>query len=184
MLYDVCVNGTWLSTVGAALFERRLPILPEVNESTMKIAGQDGELSFGSTYNPRRIELTLEITASPSDFHTTLARLARVFNGNRREVTIQFSDLPNRIYRAVNNGTLALDGQVGSRLVNVSLKANDPWPESSERVSEVTVSSKPQVINVESTGDVRAQPIITMTNLGSNTIRGFLLSNEYTIQEA
>lgn len=184
MNYDVKINGIWLSTIGAALFERRLPILPEVDESTVKISGRDGEVSFGSTYNPRRIELTLDITASPSDFHSTLARLARIINGNRGEVTVEFSDLPNRIYRAVNNGTLALDGQVGSRLVNVSLKANDPWPESSERVSEVTVTSKPQVINVESTGDVRAQPIITMTNLGSNTIRGFLLSNEYTIQEA
>ncbi|WP_018755764.1 hypothetical protein [Paenibacillus terrigena] len=53
MNYDVKINGIWVSTLGAALFERRLPILPEVSDSTVKIAGQDGELSFGSTYDIR-----------------------------------------------------------------------------------------------------------------------------------
>jgi len=182
--YDVKINGIWVSTLGAALFERRLPILPEVSESTVKIAGQDGELSFGSTYDPRRIDLTLYIEAPPAQFHAALARLARLFNANRKEMTLEFSDLPNRIYRVVNNGTLALDGQVGSRMVNVSLKANDPWPESGERVYETTITKSPEVMTIESTGDVRAQPIIVLTNTGATTIRGFKIKNEYTIQEA
>lgn len=178
--YDVRVNGTWLSSVGAALYERRLPILPEVEENTLKIAGTDGELDFGSTYAPRLIELTLYITTPPSEFHMTLARLARIFNGSRREITVEFSDIPGRIYRAVNNGTLALDGQVGSRMVVVSLKANDPWPESNEKVTEVTITRSPETINVESTGDVRAQPVLVLTNTGTNTIRSFRITNEYT----
>lgn len=180
MTYDVRVNGTWLSTVGAALYERRLPILPEVEENVLKIAGTDGELDFGFTYAPRLIELTLYITTPPSEFHVTLARLARIFNGSRREITVEFSDIPGRIYRAVNNGTLALDGQVGSRMVIVSLKANDPWPESSEKVTEVVITRSPETINVESSGDVRAQPVLVLTNTGTNTIRSFRITNEYT----
>ncbi|MCR8843075.1 phage tail family protein [Paenibacillus sp. SC116] len=178
---DVKINGTWLSTIGAALFERRLPILPESEESTIKLAGQDGELSFGSTYNSRRFDLTLLITSSPTEYHRTLAQLARMFNGSRREITVEFSDLPNRIYRAVYNGTLTPDGQAGSRMVNVSLKANNPWPESDEKVREFTITQSPDVTSIESSGDVRANPIITMTNTGGNTIRGFRLTNEYTI---
>ncbi|MCG7407688.1 phage tail family protein [Paenibacillus sp. ACRRX] len=179
--YDVRVNGTWLSTIGAALYERRLPILPESDESTLKLAGRDGELSFGSSYNPRRIEMTLLITSTPSEYHRTLALLARIFNGNRREVTVEFSDLPNRIYRAVYNGTLAPDGQVGSRMVNVSLKANDPWPESTEKVTEVTISHSPEITFITSNGDVQAEPAIVLTNIGTNTIRNFRITNEYTI---
>ncbi|MFW5434358.1 phage tail domain-containing protein [Paenibacillus apiarius] len=179
--YDVRVNGTWLSTVGAALYERRLPILPEVEENTLKIAGQDGELDFGSTYGSRLIELTLYITSSPAEFHVTLARLARIFNGSRREITVEFSDIPGRIYRAMNNGTLALDGQVGSRMVNVSLKANDPWPESNERVTELTITRSPETTEIEAFGDVRTQPVITLTNTGTNTIRSFRITNEYSL---
>lgn len=180
MTYDVRVNGTWLSAVGAALYERRLPILPEVEENVLKIAGVDGELDFGSTYAPRLIELTLYITSPPAEFHATLARLARIFNGSRREITVEFSDIPGRSYRAVNNGTLALDGQVGSRMVIVSLKANDPWPESSEKVTEVVITRSPETISVESSGDVRAKPVLVLTNTGTSTIRSFRITNEYT----
>ncbi|WP_425413918.1 phage tail domain-containing protein [Paenibacillus terrigena] len=66
--------------------------------------------------------MTLYIEASPAQFHVALTRLARLFNGNRKEISLEFSDLPNRIYRVVNNGTLALDGQVGSCMVNVSIQ--------------------------------------------------------------
>ena len=179
--YDVRVNGTWLSTIGAALYERRLPVLPESSEDTLKIAGQDGELSFGMTYNPRRIEMTLAITSSAAQYHVTLAKLARLFKTNSREITVEFSDLPNRIYRCVYNGTLSPDGQVGSRLINVSLKANDPWPESTEKVTEVNIVRSPQVVEIKSEGDVSAYPVITLTNIGTTTVNKFKLTNEYTI---
>lgn len=181
MIYDVCVNGTWLSTVDAALQERRLPVLPEVEENTLKIAGTDGQIDFGSSYSSRLLELTLYITSSPAQFHATLARLARIFHGSRHEITVEFSDIPGRVYRAVNNGTLALDAQTGSRIVQVSLKANDPWPESLESVTEVTITRSPEIVNMESSGSVRTPPILVLTNTGTNTIRNLKITNEYRI---
>ncbi|MFD1270640.1 distal tail protein Dit [Paenibacillus motobuensis] len=178
--YDVKVNGIWLSSVGASLFERRLPILPEVEENTLKLADKDGELDFGVTYGPRVIDLTIYIEAPPAKFHATLARLARLFNANRGEVTLEFSDMPGKFYRARNNGTLALDGQIGSRMVNVSLKMNDPWPTGPEKVTETTITKSPESVTVESLADVRAQPVITLTNVGTTTIKSLRITNEYT----
>lgn len=182
MNYDVSVNGVLISSIGAALFERRLPILPSEEENTLKLAGTDGVLDFGSTYGTRTIDLTLEILTGPDEFHRTLAQLARMFNAKRGEITLEFTDMPGKYYRAVYNGTLALDSQIGSRLVNVSLRMNDPWPTGPEQVTEVTVNASGQVILIESAADVRAQPIITLTNTGTTTINGFSITNEYTIE--
>lgn len=179
--YDVRVNGTWLSTIGAVLHERRLPVLPEAEENTMKLAGTDGALDFGSTYQSRRIELTLDITSPASEFHRTLSKLARIFEGARRDITLEFSDIKGRIYHAVNNGTLALDGQVGSRLVSVSLKAHDPWPESDENVTETVITRSPEAVNIESAGDVSTKSTLILVNTGTNTIRRFTITNEYII---
>lgn len=182
MNYDVKVNNVWLSSIGASLFERRLPVLPESEENTIKLADTDGVLDFGSTYGPRRIELTLFITVSPDLYHRTLAQLARVFNAKRGELTLEFSDMPGKYYRAVYNGTLAPSDSIGSRLVDVSLRMNDPWPTGEEKVTEVTISQSPQVIPIESSADVRAEPVIVLTNTGTTTINSFRIVNEYTIE--
>lgn len=182
MNYDVKVNSVWLSSIGASLFERRLPILPDSEENTIKLADTDGVVDFGSTYGPRLIELTLNINVSPAEYHRTLAQLARIFNAKRGELTLEFSDMPGKYYRAVYNGTLAPDGQVGSRLVNVALKMNDPWPTGAEKVTEVTITRSPEVIPIESSADVRAEPVIVMTNTGTTAVNGFKITNEYTIE--
>ncbi|MNV77155.1 hypothetical protein D3C71_1705530 [compost metagenome] len=90
--------------------------------------------------------------------------------------------MPGKYYRARYAGTLALDSQVGSRLVDVSLRMNDPWPTGPEQVTELTIAGAPQVITVESGADVRAQPTITMTNTGFNTINSFSIKNEYLLE--
>ncbi|MDR9852890.1 phage tail family protein [Paenibacillus sp. VCA1] len=158
-----------------------MPILPGEEENTLKLAGTDGVLDFGSTYGTRTIDLTLEILTGPAEFHRTLAQLARMFNAKRGEITLEFTDMPGKYYRGVYSGTMALDGQVGSRLVNVSLRMNDPWPTGPEKVTEVTITRSPEVIPIESAADVRAQPVIVMTNTGTTTV-SFKLTNEYTIE--
>jgi len=179
--YDVSVNGVWLSTIGVSLDERRLPVLPSVETNIVKMAGTDGDIDFGGTYGGRTMELTFFITSTAAEFHRTLTKLARIFNGDRRELSITFADIPERTYRVVNHGTLALDGQVGSRLVTVSLKANDPWPESEDSVTEVNLITSGAMIKVESDGDVVTYPVMTLENIGNQTIKGIQFTNEYVI---
>ncbi|WP_042207432.1 phage tail domain-containing protein [Paenibacillus durus] len=181
MTYDVAVNGVWLSTQGASLFERKLPVLPETDDNTVKIAGTDGVIDFGGSYGARTLGLTFEITVSGADFHRTVAYLARTFNAKRGEITLEFNDMPGKYYRATYAGTLAL-GATGSRLIDVSLRMNDPWPTGSEVVTEFTITNSPQSVSITSAADVPAEPVITLTNTGSNTIYGFTIKNEYEIE--
>ncbi|AHV98978.1 phage tail domain-containing protein [Paenibacillus sabinae] len=181
MNYDVAVNGVWLSTQGAALYERKLPVLPEMDDNTVKIAGTDGVIDFGGSYSARLLNLTFEITVSGADFHRTVAYLARTFNAKRGEITLEFSDMPGKYYRAIYAGTLAL-GETGSRLIDVSLRMNDPWPTGDEVVTEFMITASPTAVQIESEADVRAQPVITVTNTGWNTVNGFTVTNEYEYQ--
>ncbi|MDQ0168780.1 phage-related protein [Paenibacillus tundrae] len=103
-----------------------------------------------------------------------------MFNAKRGEITLEFADMPGKYYRAVYNGTLAL-GATGSREINVELKMNDPWPTGAEKVTEVEITRSPETITVESAADVSAQPVITLTNTGTTTIRSFRITNEYTL---
>lgn len=128
---DVNVNGIWMSTVGAALYERRLPVLPETEDNTLKLADRDGVLDFGASYGPRTLTLTFEITSSAADFNTTVATLARTFNARRGELALEFADIPDKKWRCVYAGTLQL-GATGSRLIDVQLRMNDPWPTSTQ----------------------------------------------------
>lgn len=176
--YDVAVNGVWLSEHGAALFEREIPVLPEIADNTVKLATVDGAVDFGGSYSARPIKLTFEITAGPADYHATVAYLARTFNAKRGEITLEFADMPGKYYRAVYAGTLTL-GSTGSRLIDVSLRMNDPWPTGADVITELTITSAPQTVEIASDGDVRAQPVIVLTNTGTQTISGFTLTNEY-----
>lgn len=128
---DVNVNGIWLSTVGAALYERRLPVLPDTEDNTLKLAGRDGVLDYGFDYGARPLGLTFEITSSAAEYHATVAALARTFNSRRGPLILEFADMPGKKYRCVYAGTLEL-GATGSRLIDVNLRMNDPWPESAQ----------------------------------------------------
>jgi phage-related protein len=180
-MYDVRVNAVSVRSIGVALFERRLPILPSERGNTLELAGRDGSLDFGGGYGARSLGLTFEIVAAPADYHGTLARLARMFHARRGELTLEFSDMPGKYYRAVYAGTLSLNAQTGSRLVDVELRMNDPWPSSGEVVTEFTITADPQSVIITSAADVPAEPLITLTNTGSNVIRGFTITNEYPI---
>lgn len=119
-----------MSTLGAALFERRLPVLPETDDNTLKLAGRDGVVDFGGSYGPRTVGLTFEITVGGAEFNAAVATLARTF-GRRGEIALEFSDMPDKKFRCVYAGTLAL-GETGSRLIDVALRMNDPWPQSAQ----------------------------------------------------
>jgi hypothetical protein len=89
--------------------------------------------------------------------------------------------MPGKYYRAVYSGNLTL-GATGSRLIDVNLRMNDPWPTGSEEVTEYTITTSPQTTQIDSAADVRAQPVITMVNTGANVVHGFTITNEYELE--
>lgn len=176
---DVSVNGQWLSEIGAQLVSRDMPMLPETEENTVKLAGRDGQLNFGGTYAARVITLGLFVMGD--DYDAAMTRMASIFNIRRGTLVLVFSDRPGRRYLAEYRGSISFDSSTGNRIVNIPLKMDDPFPESDERVSETTITTSPGTVTVTSDGAELAKPVIVLTNTGSNTIHGFSFTNEYDL---
>ncbi|MFB6473026.1 phage tail domain-containing protein [Paenibacillus glucanolyticus] len=179
MTPDVSINGLWLSSIGVTLVDRVIPPLPEAKEYTIELADRDGDISFGSSYGPRVINLGLFILG---DYHRTVARIAQVFNAKLGVLDLVFSDVPSKHYKVRYSGTISLDAASVNRQVDIPLKMNDPFPVSDERVLETTITRTPQVVSVESQGDVRSKPLIVLTNIGTTTLQSFKIRNEYLME--
>ncbi|MGG1879363.1 phage tail domain-containing protein [Paenibacillus cisolokensis] len=174
---DVSVNGEWISeATGAVLVRRSIPGLPEATENTVEIAERDGAIDFGSTYGPRPVGLGFFITG---DYDSTVSLLMRKFNTRRGVLDLVFSDRPGKHYFAQYRGTMSWDEETGNRVIDIPLKMYDPFPESNERITELTITRSPQVVSVQSIGDERASPVIVLTNVGTTTLNGFTIKNEY-----
>ncbi|WP_059043933.1 phage tail domain-containing protein [Paenibacillus rubinfantis] len=175
--FDVSVNGEWISEVtGAILVWRNIPGLPEAIENSVEIAERDGAIDFGSTYGARPIGLGFFIVG---DYDTTVGLLMRKFNTRRGQLDLVFSDRPGKHYFGEYRGTMSWDESTGNRVIDIPLKMYDPFPESDEQITELTITQSPQVISIESAGDERASPVIVLTNTGTTTLTGFKIQNEY-----
>ncbi|WP_410770970.1 phage tail domain-containing protein [Fontibacillus sp. BL9] len=175
--FDVSVNGEWISEItGAVLVSRSIPGLPETKDNTVEVAERDGEIDFGSTYGARPVGLGFFIVG---DYDSTVSLLMRKFNIRRGVLDIVFSDRPKKHYFAQYRGSMSWDESTGNRVIDIPLKMYDPFPESDERIEELEITRSPQVVSVQSLGDERASPIIVLTNVGSTTLNGFTIKNEY-----
>lgn len=177
---DVSVNGEWISAAtGAVLVRRSIPGLPEAKENTVEIAECDGEIDFGSTYGARPVGLAFFITG---DYDSTVTLLMRKFNTRHGLLDLVFSDRPGKHYFAQYRGTMSWDESTGNRVIDIPLKMYDPFPESDERITELTITRSPQVINVQSIGDERASPVIVLANIGTTSLQSFKIRNEYLME--
>ena len=176
---DVSVNGEWASAIGAVLVQRSIPGLPEASENPVEIAERDGDIDFGSTYAPRPVGLGFFITG---DYDATVSLLMRKFNIRRGLLDLVFSDRPGKHYFAEYRGSMSWDSSAGNRVIEIPLKMYDPFPESDERITEVTITQSPQVVTIQSVGDERASPVIVLTNIGPTTLPSFKIKNEYLLE--
>lgn len=126
-VWGMKINEIDIESVGFALVERSLPVLPPTEDNTVKLASQDGLLDFGTTYTARPLNVTLYCFAR--DYHGALAQLAALLNVRNERIYVEFKDLPNKRYPVVYNGTLDIQA-TGSRTVDLPMKMNDPWPQS------------------------------------------------------
>lgn len=177
---DVSVNGEWISAVtGAVLVRRSIPGLPEAKENIVEIAERDGAIDFGSTYGARPVGLAFFIVG---DYDSTVGLLMRKFNTRRGVLDLVFSDRPGKHYFAEYRGSMSWDESTGNRVIDIPLKMYNPFPESDEKITELTITQSPQVISVQSIGDERASPVIVLTNVGTTTLQSFKIRNEYLME--
>ncbi|QDH23452.1 distal tail protein Dit [Saccharibacillus brassicae] len=180
-MIDATANGVSFRSIGLGLIKHNIPVLPPTRDYNVQLAGRDGEIDFGSDYGPRVINLECVVMAEDTtlDYHRRVAQVAALFNAKRGDIAFTFDDLPDRTYHGRYAGTMDIEKLLFDGMVTIPVKMHDPFPRAPERIKELTITESPRTIPVESDSDVGAQPVIVLTNIGTNTIRGLTFKNEY-----
>ncbi|MDB5053287.1 MAG: phage tail protein [Bacilli bacterium] len=183
-MIETTINGITFTSLGLGLIRRDIPVLPDTRDYTVQIAGGNGEVDFGADYGPRIInhECVLMADDSTLDYQAKVAALATIFDARKGDVTLTYSDRPNRNYKARYAGTLPIQKIIFDGNITIPMKMYDPFPESDERLLETTITASPDVLSIVSDGDVRADPVITLTNTGSTTINSLTIKNEIQLE--
>ncbi|MCY9593718.1 phage tail family protein [Paenibacillus chitinolyticus] len=188
-MIDATVNGVKFSDIGLGLIRHNIPVLPPTNDYTLEIAGRDGEINFGSSYQARTFELECVVMANDPtlDYHAKIANIAGLFNAKRGELEITFSDLPGRRYMARYAGSMEIEKLLFDGNVTIPLKMDDPYVQSlyDTKAKEygqgleygqlyeysdysVQISSSSQSFTIRNTGNVDAAPTIRISGAFTN----------------
>jgi len=184
-MIEAYIDGVSFASLGLGLIRRDIPVLPDTRDYNVVLSGTDGELDFGSEYGPRMVPHECVVMAEDPtlDYHRKIAQIARFFNAKKGDSILTYSDLPGRRYKMRYSGTLPIEKLIFDGMVTIPMKMHSPFPESDERVLETTIITSPKQIIVVSDGDVRASPVITITNTGTTTIEVLKFVNEFIVEE-
>lgn len=181
-MITVTADGVDLRTIGLGVKKHNIPPLPETRDNSIEIAERDGELDFGSTYGPRTFDLECVIMANDTtiDYQNRVAQVAALFNAKKGDIVFTFGDRPGKRYIGRYAGTISIEKLIFDGNVTIPIKMGEnPFPVSDERITEITITQSPQIVSVHSAGDERASPVIVLTNVGTTTLSGFTIKNEY-----
>lgn len=163
------------------------PVLPSTVDRTMQISGKHGAWDFGADLSPRLFNLECAfVTRNPTLLQEQISELAKYLvdaYGRPRNLTLVFSIQPERSYTVRYSGALPVERIVGLGQFSLPLIAYDPFAHGPEQVYETTITSSPETIEIESDGNIVTPPVIALTNTGLNTINGFIIKNEYLVEE-
>jgi phage-related protein len=184
-MIEAWIDGVSWSSLGIGIIKRDITPLPDTRDYSVKIAGLDGEVDFGSEYGPRIVphECILMADDPTTDYQAKARQIARAFDAKRGERIVTYSDLPGKRYRMRYAGTLLLEKIIFDGKFTLPMKMFDPFPESTvEQILETTITISPYSMIAQSDGDINASPIFVLTNIGSETLASFKIQNEYQIE--
>lgn len=178
------------------LEESQDPLIPSTRDQNMLIDGRHGSYDFGAVLDPKPFVFecafipqgTSYERPSASELQKRVRRLAEFMTdtyGRPRNMRLVRSWEPDKYYIVRYSGSAPLERIAYSSigLFTLPLVAFDPFAYSTqERIIETTVAESPTTIVAESDGNVRTQPVIVLTNQGSNTITHFRIVNEYRLE--
>ncbi|MFW5438740.1 distal tail protein Dit [Paenibacillus apiarius] len=162
------------------------PILPSTTDRTLPIPGRAGQWDFGADLGARLFEIECAFnTKNPYELQRRVMELAAFLvdsYGRPREVELRFDTRPDQYFVARYSGSLAIDRVAGLGKFTLPMMAYDPFAYGHEKIYESTIETSPFVFEIESSGNVRTNPLIVMTNHGTSTIRYFRIQNEYRLE--
>jgi hypothetical protein len=179
------VNGVDTATFDFELVDLFIPPLPTLEDYNSKLSGKDGEIDLGSVFGPRVIQAVFFVTDyTPFNYQQKIAAATAMFNPKKGDQAFTFEEFPGKRYMARAAATIPFNKGNEVRTFSIPLKMHMPYPEAvSESIRELTLSSSPEDIIIQVGGNVVTPLIITIQNVGTNTVSGFRIQNEYLVEE-
>jgi hypothetical protein len=180
------VNGVDTASFDFELVDLYIPPLPTLEDYNVKLASRDGEIDLGSVFGPRVIQTVFFVTDYTSlEYHQKIAKAAAVFNPKKGDQSFTFDgEFAGKRYMARVAATIPFNKGSQVRTFSIPLKMHMPYPEAvSESIKELTLTSSPENIQIDVGGNVETPPLIVIQNIGSSTINGFTIANEYLVEE-
>lgn len=189
-MVEVTADGVSFRSIGLGLVKHNIPVLPPTEDNSLKLAGADGEVDFGSTYGPRVFDLECIVMADDPtlDYHRRVALMAALFNAKKGDIPFIFSDLPNKKYMGRYAGSLPIEKIIFDGNVTLPIKMHNPFPESLQdtklreygqglefgqgyfytQASHFAINSSGQTVVVENEGSEFGYPLIRITGSFTN----------------
>lgn len=162
------------------------PALPATVDRTLAIPGRPGQRDFGADLGVRQI--VLECAFIERDRFALEARLmalaAHLLDsyGRPRTMELTLDTRPGQTFSVRFSGSLTPERIYGTGTLSLPLTAFDPFARGPEQIEELTITESPTVVTLTSNGNVRTEPVITLSNTGSTTLSGFTIQNEYILE--
>jgi len=155
------------------------PITAATRDRLLTIPGRHGAYDFGADLSVRLFALECAIMAdNPADLQAKIRALAAHLmdsQGHPRTLELVFDVEPDRYYNVRYSGNLPVERLAATGLFTLPLTAFDPLAYGAEQYKEQLVETSPEVIAVESFGNVETPPVIILENEGTNIIYGFVI---------
>jgi len=159
------------------------PGLPATVDRTLAIPGRNGLWDYGADLSSRPFEyecVFVERDAlSLQQRVTTLAALLIDSYGKPRTIQLKMRERPGQFFNVRYVGQFDVDRIAGIGKFTLRLTAFDPFARDAEKIEEQTITKSPTKIIVTTQGNVRTEPVITLTNTGTTTLTSFTITNEY-----
>lgn len=164
----------------------RRPGLPDTVDRMLNIPGRNGLYNFGADIGARTFVydcamITKDYMALQQAVMGLSAHLVDSY-GKPRKLELRQRERPNQAFVVQLTGAFDPERIMGLGMFSLSLIAHDPFAYGREEISETTITTSPHLENVFSGGNVRTEPLIILTNQGTNVIRKFRIANEYQIE--
>lgn len=159
------------------------PGLPQTTDRTVSIPGRNGLWDYGSDLSPRTFEYECAFVERDSislqQRVTTLAAILIDTYGKPKNLELRARERPGQFFNVRYVGKFDIDRIAGLGTFTLPLTAFDPFARDAEKIEEQTITKSPTKMTVTSQGNVRTEPVITLTNTGTTTLTSFTITNEY-----
>lgn len=187
MRESIWLNGRSNAEYGF-LVERtsKRPGLPGTVDRTLSIPGRNGVWDFGADLGPLSFSFDCAmISRNPDELQQRIMALAAALvdsYGKPKELQLRLKERPNQYFTARYSGSFDPDRIFRIGKFSLPLVAFDPFARGDEKIEEVHITASPYTLNLQSSGNVRTEPVIILTNTGTTTLTSFRITNEYQIE--